>query len=399
MIPSEASRLVPASIAVSNNDSKSGEHSFISELQSLRGLAALVVLFHHSLLASSWSHSVQLALDVIFNGRLAVVFFFVLSGFVLTRSMSDVTVGSFIDFYVRRLFRIFPAVWVVSVFSLLTIVAMQGRHAWWESSWLQHYLSFDSFSPTKVILAFLCLNSYLIPPLYTVTAELMGSAALPWIYLIFKRGGRAGVIITLLILSSSSFLLVFAPHNLFLLMFLCQFAFGAAVNSLIRNGLARVPLTMTLTGVLAMYSARPLVMLITRGQLEYLTYDYFNPMSAIVEGAGSAILIASIALLKRRSALSWRPLTFLGDISYGVYLIHFPVLTFLARSGLIDVLEPTQGIWLPILTLALTLPLATLLYYTVERPGISLGRELVRRVKLPGRRPSPAKLLADSAEL
>jgi peptidoglycan/LPS O-acetylase OafA/YrhL len=66
--------------------------------------------------------------------------------------------------------------------------------------------------------------------------------------------------------------------------------------------------------------------------------------------------------------LAWRPLHFVGTISYGIYLWHWPVIVYLngARTGL--------SAWpLDLLRVAATLVLSTASYYLVERP-IRLAR-------------------------
>ena len=62
-------------------------------------------------------------------------------------------------------------------------------------------------------------------------------------------------------------------------------------------------------------------------------------------------------------ALAWRPLHFIGTISYGIYLWHWPVIVYLngARTGL--------SAWpLDLLRIAVTLAVSTASYYLVERP-------------------------------
>jgi hypothetical protein len=66
--------------------------------------------------------------------------------------------------------------------------------------------------------------------------------------------------------------------------------------------------------------------------------------------------------------LAWGPLHFLGTISYGIYLWHWPVIVYLngARTGL--------SAWpLDLLRIVMTLALSTASYYLVERP-IRLAR-------------------------
>ena len=81
----------------------------IVELQSLRGIAATAVLFGHVIgyyTIPDW----LVILGKFSNGRAAVVVFFVLSGYVLTRSLrsSNFDLGAVTRFYVQRWFRIYP---------------------------------------------------------------------------------------------------------------------------------------------------------------------------------------------------------------------------------------------------------------------------------------------------
>jgi peptidoglycan/LPS O-acetylase OafA/YrhL len=91
-----------------------------------------------------------------------------------------------------------------------------------------------------------------------------------------------------------------------------------------------------------------------------------------------------------RDGLVFRFLTlsivrFLGQISYSLYLLHLPVV-FLAH-GLIQRYEPdwfssSFGVVVStIATLAVTIPLATILYYFIERPFVRAGRDIARLMR------------------
>ena len=84
-------------------------------LDALRGLAAVMVVFHHFYLTlpSPWLEIAHGWLDwpglrPIIIGRPAVILFFVLSGFVLTRSMQREAELSLVKFVMRRCLRIYP---------------------------------------------------------------------------------------------------------------------------------------------------------------------------------------------------------------------------------------------------------------------------------------------------
>ncbi len=78
------------------------------------------------------------------------------------------------------------------------------------------------------------------------------------------------------------------------------------------------------------------------------------------------LIVADARLVEPGSfarALAWRPLHFIGTISYGIYLWHWPVIVYLngTRTGL--------STWpLNLLRVAVTLLVSTASYYLVERP-------------------------------
>ena len=83
--------------------------------------------------------------------------------------------------------------------------------------------------------------------------------------------------------------------------------------------------------------------------------------------AGLAALVVADARLVEPGwfarALAWHPLHFIGTISYGIYLWHWPVIVYLngTRTGL--------STWpLDVLRIAVTLAVSTASYYLVERP-------------------------------
>jgi peptidoglycan/LPS O-acetylase OafA/YrhL len=77
--------------------------------------------------------------------------------------------------------------------------------------------------------------------------------------------------------------------------------------------------------------------------------------------------------------LNWRPLAYLGQRSYGAYLLHFLALSI--GYMLFGNDSTTAGLLASGLCLVLTMPAAELLYRAVERPGAEFGRELLSRMK------------------
>ena len=127
------------------------------ELDSLRGLAALTVMVHHILLvlpaftlpyASAMPGLVWLIrftpLGIIMAGREAVIFFFVLSGFVLALPfLRQQTVLPYGPFAIKRIFRIYPPYLIAVAFAILMNAAcyrgpVPELSGWFAAFWKPH---------------------------------------------------------------------------------------------------------------------------------------------------------------------------------------------------------------------------------------------------------------------
>jgi peptidoglycan/LPS O-acetylase OafA/YrhL len=86
----------------------------------------------------------------------------------------------------------------------------------------------------------------------------------------------------------------------------------------------------------------------------------------LLVGLAAAAVITSVVTVPRGAlgiALSWAPIRFVGRISYGLYLWHYPLFVWLnhERTGL-------YGVRLLALRIAITFAVATASFYLVERP-------------------------------
>ena len=97
-----------------------------------------------------------------------------------------------------------------------------------------------------------------------------------------------------------------------------------------------------------------------------LPTDFMFKGGFLLCAALAALVVADARLVESgwfAVGLAWRPLHFIGTISYGIYLWHWPVIVYLngTRTGL--------STWpLDLLRVAVTLAVSTASYYLVERP-------------------------------
>ena len=104
---------------------------FIPALDGLRGIAIIVVMLHHFTYYRPASGIDGLIGDVLFFGWTGVDLFFVLSGFLITGILLD-TRGSkhyFTTFYARRTLRIFPLYYLVLFLAFVVLPKFPAVHA------------------------------------------------------------------------------------------------------------------------------------------------------------------------------------------------------------------------------------------------------------------------------
>jgi len=155
--------------------------SFDPRLESLRGLAALLVCVHHgmSVFADNAPLAAMDALLFAFNSAAAVIFFFVLSGYVLGRALERD--GTFVTYLARRLFRLLPPFVVVLLFTFacerlfridpIPSGLMPGfqRMFWPQPTW-------DALWDNLLLRSF-TVNG----PTWTLLLELLGALMLPFV--------------------------------------------------------------------------------------------------------------------------------------------------------------------------------------------------------------------------
>ncbi len=332
----------------------------IDELQSLRGLASLVVVVSHCLTyfaAPRWfDHAQELN-----NAVGAVVIFYVLSGFVLARSIGSkpLTGRAFKLFYAKRLFRIYPALWVSSILMLLYLATLHGLAPAGDfSAATEHHLDPDRRSLLHVMSAF-AGTTFLLPQAWSVAVELVASVLLPIFVFLYVRHPRAFWIVAVAITLAA----VLAPKTpYYVVRYLPCFIVGLLI--------AFRPFSPSRPAVLLSWVGLFTTQLLNPGNVHHQIAVAAQTLFAvviicsIVEGRGPALL--------KRPSLIW-----LGDISYSLYLIHWVVLcasaALLNATGLFALGWPWSMMLLTVVATLCSIAAAAVSYRYVELPGIRFG--------------------------
>ncbi|MCU0764073.1 MAG: acyltransferase [Hydrogenophaga sp.] len=355
-------------------------------LHGLRGLAAMTVLLYHwastypaaaraysavPFLGTEWDLFLFIGLG--WNG---VHWFFVLSGYLLaSKLLHDLTTANartIAAFWQRRFLRIYPAVWaqLTLLLPFTWLIGQAPDYAW--RSVLANYLLWSDPLPGGV--------SFYNGVYWTLPLELSFYLLLPFVVLLQRRIGFWGVIgLALAItlgwrfglhgLNGLGYTDMHPTHIRILLPgMLMVFMAGYAITQFPQHIGDRLRYTLLAVALLA-YVGWHQALVALRTDLPKT--HWFLLSWEVVLGLLIACIIA--LLLKPLAPWRWmgsRPLVWLGDMSFGIYLWHWPVLRLL-RKVVPGPWNAVEGSFLALgVCLAITLPLAMLSYRFVEKPAL-----------------------------
>ena len=342
------------------------------ELDALRGLAALCVLLYHGWysqpvqpLALFWLFQ-HTPLHVVTSGRQPVVFFFVLSGFVLTRALLAGRPPGWANYAAQRTVRLgLPVGAALLVSVALHALAWRGPAAPWAGGMFMTSAVWTEPPTLPGLLRQALLLGHdgqvsLDPVLWSLVHEWRVSLLLPLVLLCRGRpwwllGAGVGAWALATALGARDQAMALGPDLaatfLATLYFLLPFCAGGALAlarppvlpgwARVALGLALVPLTITNNDVVGVLASVLLITLALRP----------GPLLAW---------------------LRWRPVAWLGKVSFSLYLVHLPLLAAVVQA-LAGVASQTVAVGLGML---LSLPAAALLHAAVERPAHRLAKRI-----------------------
>ena len=359
----------------------------LETLQSLRGIAALIVLLRHAVLSYPISNVANGVTGVILNAHAAVVVFFVLSGFVLSMSLERraLTASSLAAFYLKRGFRILPPLILITIASIVyTHSRLASMPVPGASPFLASLLPHGPMSLKIVLLSLLGMNSHYLPQSWTLMVELLLAIVFPFAFF-YMRGGKAPAAMLLVLATAASLVAPRGGHWL-PVVYAVDFLIGVETFLLWSRASVRKPgrptpprLWWLIAATLPLITARPIAFAFTHQATDS---GFHDAPTAFAEAIAGAWLILLIARGGASRVLSHRTLLFLGDISFSVYLIHFLVIAVAARlfatiGPSFDTLDGlVRNAMLAATTLAVSVGMAALLYRFIETPWTALGRYL-----------------------
>lgn len=287
----------------------------IAQIQGLRGIAVLAVVLFHSQI-SAFSH-----------GYLGVDIFFVISGFIVTWAVwPQIQAGKFsaLSFFAARIARLFPALAVVTLVVLLLSYRIQPLFEFRENL-VDAIASLFYLSNFRF---FLSLDYFAVDALHRPFTHFWSLGVEEQFYLGFPAmallAGRPRVFIGLIVLSALAYLVLSiysAPAGFYL-------PFGRAFQFLAGSLIAvQERRTVRSSAILLISGAgAAFAVVLVWNAINLRDIDPW-PFAA------TGLTLAAIAYRNKLPWLGWRPLSVLGNFSYSLYLVHWPIVVFLFVLG------------------------------------------------------------------
>lgn len=368
----------------------------LKQLDSLRGIAAMIVVAYHLLLLlpimnlNTFGQQNHFLLNIVkytplrlfFSGTQAVILFFILSGFVLSLPFFHDTKIKVSHFLIKRVCRIYiPYIVAVFVGVLTSIFFSRGGVVGLDTG--ESFISPISWDliVNHLLMVFDFDSSAFDPPIWSLVHEMRVSLVFPVLVLLLKYSYKVLIplvfCLSIVGLTMGWLIPVSQPSlDYFLTVhYMSMFLVGGILAKYKNN----------IVGFYEKLKTKSKVLVFVFGWL-CVTYPWwfmynvhffhmFNDW-AVTAGA-SLFIVAALADGMFSKILLKKPFLFVGKISYSLYLYH-AIILFIG----IKVLYGIVPFWVMCLIIAVVAFLVSALaHYLVEVPSISLGRSLTNRRK------------------
>jgi peptidoglycan/LPS O-acetylase OafA/YrhL len=376
---SPASAHIPSSMM-----GTSAGHAKWRALDGLRGTAILAVLVCHY---SQWLPTTYEAVGALQIGWAGVDLFFVISGFLITGILLDAkgTPHYFRNFYARRALRIFPLYFAFLAATLLLLLTVGSSPQLWRAQpWLWTYTAnyWLPMQPTSD------RWSEMMIPLWSLSVEEQFYLAWPLVVFAFSAPALIRICIVVIIAALALRLVLTATGGDWFAIYMWTptradpLAAGALVALLLRQpgGQRRIRRLANYTGPTAL----ALVLLTAKG-FDPTRHPWLRvALYSALAGLFTAVLVWSIDSAALRGSpkrfYELRLLRAIGGYSYGIYILHLPLLYATAHAlqhlNWHDPAHPTRpsAILLITLTSALVTLSAVASFHLYEKPFLNLKR-------------------------
>lgn len=372
-------------------------HFYRPELDALRFFAFFMVFSHHAFVRAviyalptlRWPERFLAGLAL--GGQFGVDLFFVLSAYLITelllREKRNTGKVDIKGFYVRRILRIWPLYFIFLLFCFVLPVFS------------------PSVFPFKAFLCFVLLSGNIyfavaggfpspVAPLWSVSIEEQFYLIWPWVLRFASRTQLAIVSLALILGAFCTRLVLLihsAPRHVLLFNSLTRMdaiGIGILLAVVLKSRIPRIHgmlrIACFVLGILCWWMSADIFQVLR---------DIISPFDGMMGyGCGTAgAVLLFISFLGAPDDglrfLSWGPITYLGRISYGLYVVHQLVLET-SKLVLLKTVGSDPLLLRYVTALILTIPLAAISYKWLESPFLRLKKRFEHVSTSPNRQES-----------
>lgn len=351
--------------------------NYFKGIDVLRFICATGVIFHHStMLLNNKGFATNAEVHHRFSGAFFLDVFFIISGFLISLIiMREYQLGTFSikNFYARRIIRIWPLYFLVVLIKVIIIPLAQ--HTPWEllrtslfyatTFTVNFQLITDTVEPVYTILWSICIEEhiYLLLPvllfIFKGKFKIIGwvlviTGFYSWIY--FKNIPSASGYNTAYFVSTSYFYF---------------FGIGTLIAYFYNQG---VKLELLFKPIVQI----PILFIMALVIFNFIPYNYSLGKSILINGLFGGYLVWAATQKTFIINLNEKVSKYLGNISYGMYLIHIMIALYIIKAfkkSNLHFSELLCGWGIPISTVLITAAIATILYYYFERPILKFKKK------------------------
>ncbi|WP_299474355.1 acyltransferase [Cypionkella sp.] len=346
----------------------------------MRGYLALLVVVHHFavwqgfIATGDWSEPENTFLANAGSGGVAL--FFMVSG-ALFYSILDRQSGSvrWMPLYLSRVFRIVPLMWT-AVLALVIIGVMRGGEL--TVSDIVPITRWMSFLGMPTVMGGKMMSKDIAGVLWTLRIEWLFYFSLPAVAVFHKVVKARNTRLVILAVITS------------VLMTVCGLNIGPRAPMFFALGSLAIEVTKSSAWSAALLSVTATWVSLACAAIAFLMVPaIYSPVGG---GLLFIVFLTIVAGNDHFGALSTGFSRMLGEVSYGIYLLHGIVLTLVFQDlAAARIPLPERWLLLPLISLAVSL-IATLSLVVIERPLIRSGKRLALRIAR--KSPEPKTIVA-----
>jgi peptidoglycan/LPS O-acetylase OafA/YrhL len=361
-------------------------------IDSLRGVAVLLVLLVHTLTFLDRGNLNSLFRVVVEQGRMGVQLFYIASAFTLFYSLSQRDLSekfSKINFYIRRFFRIAPMFYIAIIYYFWQYITFYSPNieaadtsTFTIANIVSHFTFTFGVSPYWI--------NTIVPGGWSVGVEMIFYLCIPALYFLYKKYGAKFLYLALPVTVSISWIFnyiifiildenlsrywhAFLYYNFFA--HLPIFILGLVVYDHISNE------KKSLKNINLIFISS-IILFVSSLYLNRITSEGIFAGSLLMLSVLLAYFVIFISIYKPKILVN-KIMVYIGKISYSMYLTHFisiSIIIYFTKNNFYNGGEITF-FFSYLLLVAMTILISSVTYKYIEKPGIIIGNKLIEKLK------------------